>query len=168
MAGWIVIGVASSWVLLEFFHLRSPLLRYPITALVMYALSIVAGTRLWLAAFSRTVRMQPGRFGAEPAVAAGNAKFRLRGTSGGSTPFCLGAIFPRRDVRYWFDAGATLFCDLLTLTAPSASSALIGMDRFSATTAPGLLRRLSNRSSFGRAPSRHLPRRRRRGVRDRS
>jgi len=94
MAGWIVIGLACSWLLLELFHLRSPLVRYPITALVMYGLGVVAGTRLWLAAFSRAVRLQPGRFGPEPVVPAGDARFRRRTRA--AARLCLRSSCPRR------------------------------------------------------------------------
>jgi hypothetical protein len=163
MAAWIVVGMACSWVLLERFHLRSPLLRYPLTALVMYALGIVAGTRLWLAAFSRAVRLQPGRFGAEPPAAAGNAKFRRRrSAAAGLDPgLVLGAILLGVDVLLWFEAGATLFWwTLLTLTITVAVFALIGMERFGNDGVPGVFAELSHRFVFGRATGfGHLPRR---------
>jgi len=154
MAAWIVIGVACSWLLLEFFHLRSPLVRYPLTALVMYALGIVGGVRLWLAAFSRTVRLEPGRFGAELAAAPGAAKFRRRrhAAAGLDPGLVLSAIFLGIDVLLWFGAGATLFWwTLLTLTIAVVVFAVIGMERLGNDGVPGVLAELSHQFVFGRA-----------------
>ena len=163
MAGWVVIGVACSWLLLEFFHLRSPLVRYPITALVMYVLGVVAATRLWLAAFARAVRSQPGRFGAEPIVGAGDAKFRRRthAAAGVDPGLVLGAIFLGIDVLLWFDGGARLFWwTLLTLTITVGVFAVVGMECFGNDGLPGVLAELSHQFVFGRATEAgYLPRR---------
>jgi len=162
MAAWIVIGVACSWLLLEFFRLRSPLVRYPLTALVMYALGTVGGVRLWLAAFSRTVRLEPGRFGAEPAAAPGDDKFRRRrhAAAGLDPGLVLSAIFLGIDVLLWFEAGATLFWwTLLTLTITIVVFALIGAERLGNDGVPGVLAELSHQFVFGRATEVRLPRR---------
>jgi len=163
MAGWIVIGLACSWLLLELFHLRSPLVRYPITALVMYGLGVVAGTRLWLAAFSRAVRLQPGRFGPEPVVPAGDARFgrRTRAAAGVDPALVLAAIFLGIDVLLWFEGGARLFWwTVLTLTITVALFAVLKMERFGNDGLPGVLAELSHQFIFGRATDAgHLPRR---------
>jgi hypothetical protein len=61
-AWWIVVGVACSALLLEIVGIRSPLWRYPLTAIVMYACGVVVGMRVWLALFSRAARVAPGRY----------------------------------------------------------------------------------------------------------
>jgi hypothetical protein len=61
-AWWIVVGVACSALLLEIVGIRSPLWRYPLTAIAMYAIGIVVGMRVWLALFSRAARLGPGRY----------------------------------------------------------------------------------------------------------
>ena len=61
-AWWIVVGVAFSALMLEIVGLRSPLWRYPLTAVVMYALGVVVGMRVWLAFFSRAARAAPERY----------------------------------------------------------------------------------------------------------
>ena len=163
MAGWIVIGLACSWLLLERFHLRSPLFRYPLTAVVMYALGIVAGTRLWLAAFSRAVRRQPGRFGAAAAVAASDARFRrrARSSSGVDPELVLGAIFLAIDVLLWFEGGERLFWwTVLTLAITVGVFAVVRLERFGNDGLAGALAELSLQFVFGRATEAgHVPRR---------
>ena len=61
-AWWLVVGVACSALLLDVFGVRSPLWRYPLTALAMYALGVVVAMRVWLAVFSRAVAAAPGRY----------------------------------------------------------------------------------------------------------
>ena len=61
-AWWIVVGVACSALLLEIVGIRSPLWRYPLTAIVMYAIGVVVGMRVWLALFGRAARAAPGRY----------------------------------------------------------------------------------------------------------
>jgi hypothetical protein len=61
-AWWLVVGLACSAMLLEVVGIRSPMWRYPLTALVMYALGVVVAMRVWLALFSRAVRTAPGRY----------------------------------------------------------------------------------------------------------
>src|SRR5664279_2105382 len=61
-AWWIVVGVAFSALMLEVVGLRSPLWRYPLTALVMYAIGVVVGMRVWLALFGRAARAAPDRY----------------------------------------------------------------------------------------------------------
>jgi hypothetical protein len=163
MAGWIVIGLACSWLLLEIFHLRSPLLRYPITALVMYGLGVVAGTRLWLAAFARAVRLQPARFAPAPVVPTGDGKFRrrARAAAGIDPALVLGAIFLGIDLLLWFEGGARLFWwTVLTLTITVGVFALSGMARFGNDGLPGVLAELAHQFIFGRETEvGHLPRR---------
>jgi hypothetical protein len=60
-AWWIVVGVACSALLLEIVGIRSPLWRYPLTAIAMYAIGVVVGMRIWLALFSRAARLRPDR-----------------------------------------------------------------------------------------------------------
>jgi len=61
-AWWIVVGVACSALLLEIVGIRSPLWRYPLTAIAMYAIGVVFGMRVWLALFGRAAREAPGRY----------------------------------------------------------------------------------------------------------
>ena len=77
--GWVLtlwcvaIGVVTSWVLLRVLNLRAPAARYSISAIVMYSLGLVAGTRVWLRHFSESVREEAGLLG--PAEAAERAGF---------------------------------------------------------------------------------------------
>ena len=166
-AWWIVVGLACSWILLALFHLRSPALRYPVTAFVMYAIGIVAGTRLWLAAFGRAVSLQPGRFGTAPEAPAADVRFqRRRRDAGALDPVTVvAAIGLAVDIVLWFDAGATLFW--LTLVTIAVTTAiwfglglLIGMDRLMGDSSSVLLAELAHAFVFGRATPRGLlPRR---------
>jgi hypothetical protein len=64
LTAWCVgLGFATSWVLLHGFGLRQPAARYGIAALVMYALGLVCGARVWLVRFTRSVRAEPGVLG---------------------------------------------------------------------------------------------------------
>jgi hypothetical protein len=64
LTAWCVgVGFATSWLLLHLFGLRLPAPRYGIAAVVMYALGLVVGTRIWLVRFSQSVREARGRFG---------------------------------------------------------------------------------------------------------
>jgi len=49
------IGLATSWLLLHAFAVRSPAVRYAISAIAMYSLGLVVGARVWLVHFSRLV-----------------------------------------------------------------------------------------------------------------
>jgi hypothetical protein len=113
----------------------------------------VAGTRLWLAAFVRAVSLQPGRFGAETVIRAGDARFRRRthAAAGVDPELVLGAIFLAIDVLLWFEGGARLFWwSLLTLTITVGVFAVIGMERFGNDGLPGVLAELSHQFIFGR------------------
>ena len=59
----IAIGVATSWLLLHAFGVRSPAVRYAVSAVIMYALGLVVGARIWLVRFSRSVQSEPGVLG---------------------------------------------------------------------------------------------------------
>jgi len=61
-AWWLLVGVACSALLLDVIGVRSPMWRYPLTALVMYALGVVVAMRVWLGLFSRAVDTAPGRY----------------------------------------------------------------------------------------------------------
>ena len=51
----LAVGFATSWVLLHAFHVRSPAVRYAVSAVFMYGLGLVVGARIWLVQFSRSV-----------------------------------------------------------------------------------------------------------------
>jgi hypothetical protein len=156
-AWWTVVGLACSWLLLEFFRLRSPILRYPATALVMYALGVVTGTRLWLVAFSRAVRLQPRRFGAASAAPAGADRFRRRGRFAPGPDLLLvgGVIGLAVEILVSFESGATLFWwTLLTLALALGVYALIGMERLGGVHLAGVLAELAHQFVFGRSTER--------------
>ena len=51
----LAVGFATSWLLLHAFHVRSPAVRYGVSAVFMYGLGLVVGARIWLVQFSRSV-----------------------------------------------------------------------------------------------------------------
>ncbi|HEY2187213.1 MAG TPA: hypothetical protein VGH48_01470 [Caldimonas sp.] len=61
-AWWMLVGFAATALLHRVGGVRSPLWRYPLTALFMYALGDVAGLRAWLAVFARSARVAPARW----------------------------------------------------------------------------------------------------------
>jgi hypothetical protein len=64
--GWLLtlwcvgVGLLASWLLLHAFGVRSPAVRYAISAIVMYSLGLVVGARIWLVHFSASVQAEPG------------------------------------------------------------------------------------------------------------
>ena len=162
MAWWIVVGLACSWLLLEVFGLRSPLLRYPLTALAMHAIGTVGGTRVWLTAFARTVRSQPGRFGPVPEPAGGEARFRRRSVLGGPDPMVvLPAIGVAIEIGLWFESGETLvWLTLITIAVTAAIMTvavwLVGMERLMSDSSGVTLANLAHEFVFDRATERGI------------
>src|SRR5689334_21780305 len=78
----VALGFVTSWILYHVFGLRQPAARYGIGAIVMYALGLVCGARVWLVLFAQSVRREPavlGRAGSEDAAAlAAQARARER------------------------------------------------------------------------------------------
>jgi len=72
LTAWCVcVGFATSWVLLHGFGMRFAAARYGIAAIVMYALGLVVGARIWLVHFSQSVRHEASALGtAAPGDAA--------------------------------------------------------------------------------------------------
>lgn len=72
--GWLLtlwcigVGVASSWVLLHMLHVRVPAVRYAMSALLMYALGLVTGVRVWLRHFAAAVRDEAATLGRADAL----------------------------------------------------------------------------------------------------
>ncbi len=72
--GWVLtlwclaLGMLASWLLLHVLGLRSPAARYASSAVVMYSLGLVVGTRYWLSHFSESVREEAGALGAADAT----------------------------------------------------------------------------------------------------
>src|SRR6185369_7205014 len=62
MVWWLAVGLAATVLLHRVGAVRSPLWRYPLTALLMYALGEVVALRAWLAVFARSVRRAPSRW----------------------------------------------------------------------------------------------------------
>ena len=162
MAWWIVVGLACSWLLLEVFRLRSPALRYPLTALAMHGFGTVAGMRVWLSAFSRAVRAQPGRFGPAPEPPPGQARLhrRTRGV-GGDPGIVVAAIGVAIEIAVWFESGATLFwLTLITVVVTAVIMAgfvwLVGMDRVMSDSEGVILANLSHEFVFDRATERGI------------
>jgi len=163
MAWWIVVGLACSWLLLEVFRLRAPALRYPLTALAMHGVGTVVGMRVWLAAFTRAVRSQPGRFGPAPEPPPGEARFRRRKrVVGGADPQTVAAaIIVAIEIAISFESGATLFW--LTLIAVAVTAAimagavwLVGMDRLMSDSESVILANLAHEFVFDRATERGI------------
>jgi len=162
MAWWIVVGLACSWLLLEVFRLRSPALRYPLTALAMYGLGTVAGMRVWLAAFSRAAQSQPGRFGPAPEPQAGEARFHRRRRVGSGDPSTVvSGILIAIEIAVYFESGATLFW--LTLISVAVTAAfmaavgwLAGMDRLMSDSEGVILANLAHEFVFDRATERGI------------
>lgn len=69
----VIVGFATSWLLLHAFGLRTPAPRYGIAAIVMYSLGLVVGARIWLVQFSQMAQSKHALFG--PAVPADIAAF---------------------------------------------------------------------------------------------
>ena len=59
----VAVGVLTSWLLLRVFDVDSPAIRYGAGAVVMYAVGMVLGVRVWLVAFAASVREEAGRLG---------------------------------------------------------------------------------------------------------
>jgi len=163
MAWWIVVGLACSWLLLEVFRLRSPALRYPLTALAMHGFGTVAGMRVWLATFSRAVRSQPGRFGPAPEPAAAEGRFRRsRGVVSATDPGTVVAVIGVAiEIAVYFESGATLFwLTLITVAVTAAIMAgvawLIGMDRLMIDSEGVILANLAHEFVFDRATERGI------------
>jgi hypothetical protein len=163
MAWWIVVGLACSWLLLEVFRLRSPALRYPLTALAMYGFGTVAGMRVWLSTFSRAALVQPGRFGPAPEAPAGRARLRRRSRDiGGTDPaIVVAAIGVAIEIAVWFESGATLFwLTLITVAVTATIMAglvwLVGMDRLMSDSEGVILANLAHEFVFDRATERAI------------
>jgi len=163
MAWWIVVGLACSWLLLEVFGLRSPALRYPLTALAMHGVGTVLGMRVWLATFGRAVRSQPGRFGPAPEAPAGDARFRRRRSVGGGTDpgIVVAAIGVAIEIAIYFESGATLFwLTLITIAVTASIMAgavwLVGMDRLMSDSEGVILANLAHEFVFDRATERGI------------
>ena len=62
MVWWLAVGLAATVLLHRVGAVRSPLWRYPLTALLMYALGEVVALRAWLAVVARSVRRAPSRW----------------------------------------------------------------------------------------------------------
>jgi len=77
--GWVLtlwclaVGMLASWLLLHVLGLSAPAARYASSAVLMYSLGLVVGTRYWLSHFSESVREEAGVLGA--ADAADRARF---------------------------------------------------------------------------------------------
>ena len=165
MAWWIVVGLACSWLLLEVFRLRSPALRYPLTALAMHGLGTVAGMRVWLAAFSREARAQRGRYGPAPEPPAGDARFRRRTRRrivvGPDPAVVVGAIGVAIEIVVWFESGATLFwLTVITVTVTASIMAVVvwavGMERLMSDSPGVILANLAHEFVFDRATERGI------------
>jgi hypothetical protein len=163
MAWWIVVGLACSGLLLEVFGVRSPALRYPLTALVMYGVGTVLGMRIWLAAFSRAVRSQPGRFGTAPEPPPVAARFRRgRGVVVAPDPGTVVAVIGVAiEIAIYFESGATLFwLTLIAITATAAIMAavvwLVGMDRLMSDSESVILANLAHEFVFDLATERGI------------
>jgi hypothetical protein len=159
MAWWIVVGLACSWLLLEVFRLRSPVLRYPLTALAMYGFGTVGGMRLWLAAFSRAVYAQPDRFGPAPEPPAGEARFHRRRRVGGDPSTVVSGILIAIEIAVYFESGATLFWLTVITVAVTAAFMLAvgwlaGMDRLMSDSEGVILANLAHEFVFDRATDR--------------
>ena len=61
-AWWLAIGLVATVLLHRIGGVRSPLWRYPLTALFMYVLGEVLALRAWLTLFARSVRLAPSRW----------------------------------------------------------------------------------------------------------
>ena len=123
-AWWIVVGVAFSALMLEVVGLRSPLWRYPLTALVMYAIGVVVGMRVWLALFGRAARAAPDRYrGARADDPEAPSRLSVRPGVVATLILAPGSIVAVLQLMRLFDFSRAV---LLVVFVAAASTAFVG------------------------------------------